>query len=636
MIRIVALALSLALAFGCSQSFAQTGSVLTQSQLNAIIGQPGCSQPSCLYPDNNANLITPFILRQGLLDVVATMFSSQAAGSLNVGVSAITNGNSTATQYGVLFDKHGALGDSNGDPSLSNGITGPSVVISGNAAPIPNIASIIGGGITAPLVLATADGGETIFYEASFGTNSNSTISQQKARGTAANPQPLLQGDVIGALEGIGWSSTGVLGGAPATAIMETRAIENFSPTTNGTGYFFFIQLGGTAYPTSAVSALQINAGGLGGVTIGGVGGNFYAPDAQDFGIGTVSLTGGVFVNANAASMQSGPSGTTFHTAQADSTANYTILDAFANAPAIIFRRADGTGASPSAVQSNDVLGVLGAYGYGASGYNSEPNANVSFFAAQNWTGSAQGTYLDLITTANGGIIRATALRAENDGGIVLAPATNPNPSFGLGSLGMTGALILDANASASLSGPTGTLVHISQADTLSNSLLLDAYANNANITLRRADTTAASPSAVQSGDQIGTYGAAGFNGSAYTSNRAAIAVIAAQNWTVGNNGTNLDVYTTPLNSSTNTISARHFPSGGIGIGESTADPGTGAILPANQAFASLTSCSSTIKGALANVTDSTTNTWGATITGSGGDQVLAYCDGSNWTVAAK
>jgi len=35
-------------------------------------------------------------------------------------------------------------------------------------------------------------------------------------------------------------------------------------------------------------------------------------------------------------------------------------------------------------------------------------------------------------------------------------------------------------------------------------------------------------------------------------------------------------------------------------------------------------------------VTDSTTNTWGGTITGGGADHVLAYCDGTNWTVAAK
>jgi hypothetical protein len=52
--------------------------------------------------------------------------------------------------------------------------------------------------------------------------------------------------------------------------------------------------------------------------------------------------------------------------------------------------------------------------------------------------------------------------------------------------------------------------------------------------------------------------------------------------------------------------------------------------------FASLPACSSSIEGARGAVSDSTTNTWGATVTGGGSNHILAYCDGTNWTVAAK
>jgi hypothetical protein len=52
--------------------------------------------------------------------------------------------------------------------------------------------------------------------------------------------------------------------------------------------------------------------------------------------------------------------------------------------------------------------------------------------------------------------------------------------------------------------------------------------------------------------------------------------------------------------------------------------------------FSTLPACASGYEGTLKSVSDSTTNTWGATITGSGSDHVLAYCDGTNWTVAAK
>ena len=53
-------------------------------------------------------------------------------------------------------------------------------------------------------------------------------------------------------------------------------------------------------------------------------------------------------------------------------------------------------------------------------------------------------------------------------------------------------------------------------------------------------------------------------------------------------------------------------------------------------AFSSLPSCGSATEGMLAGVSDSTTVTWGATITGGGANHVLGYCDGSHWTVAAK
>jgi hypothetical protein len=52
--------------------------------------------------------------------------------------------------------------------------------------------------------------------------------------------------------------------------------------------------------------------------------------------------------------------------------------------------------------------------------------------------------------------------------------------------------------------------------------------------------------------------------------------------------------------------------------------------------FSSLPVCSSTTEGSRGAVSDSTTNTWGSTVTGGGANHILAYCDGTNWTVAAK
>lgn len=52
--------------------------------------------------------------------------------------------------------------------------------------------------------------------------------------------------------------------------------------------------------------------------------------------------------------------------------------------------------------------------------------------------------------------------------------------------------------------------------------------------------------------------------------------------------------------------------------------------------FANLPPASAANEGMVAAVNDSTTNTWGATITGGGAFHVLAYSDGGQWTVIAK
>ncbi|HEY2675459.1 MAG TPA: hypothetical protein VGI65_00720 [Steroidobacteraceae bacterium] len=51
--------------------------------------------------------------------------------------------------------------------------------------------------------------------------------------------------------------------------------------------------------------------------------------------------------------------------------------------------------------------------------------------------------------------------------------------------------------------------------------------------------------------------------------------------------------------------------------------------------FSNLPAAAASYEGAVASITDSTTAVWGATITGGGGNHVLAYCDGTNWKVAA-
>ena len=54
------------------------------------------------------------------------------------------------------------------------------------------------------------------------------------------------------------------------------------------------------------------------------------------------------------------------------------------------------------------------------------------------------------------------------------------------------------------------------------------------------------------------------------------------------------------------------------------------------QLFANLPACTGGSEGSISAVIDATSNAWGSVIAGGGSNHVMAYCDGVQWTVAAK
>jgi hypothetical protein len=72
---------------------------------------------------------------------------------------------------------------------------------------------------------------------------------------------------------------------------------------------------------------------------------------------------------------------------------------------------------------------------------------------------------------------------------------------------------------------------------------------------------------------------------------------------------------------------------GNAALGNKTGTLKATYLLTVPQAFASLPSCVSGLEGQRASVNNSTTATYGATITGGGANHVPAYCNGTNWVV---
>lgn len=71
--------------------------------------------------------------------------------------------------------------------------------------------------------------------------------------------------------------------------------------------------------------------------------------------------------------------------------------------------------------------------------------------------------------------------------------------------------------------------------------------------------------------------------------------------------------------------------SAGLHIGS-----GPGQVQITVGAFSRLAACAAGTEGTMAPVNDSSTNTWGATVTGGGANHIIAYCDSANWTVMGK
>lgn len=89
-----------------------------------------------------------------------------------------------------------------------------------------------------------------------------------------------------------------------------------------------------------------------------------------------------------------------------------------------IFRAARGTKASPTAIQSGDILGGFGMRGYGATAFSGGARAAIYGIADENWTDSAQGAHIDFRTSAVGAASLVERLRITPGGDLGIATSS--------------------------------------------------------------------------------------------------------------------------------------------------------------------------------------------------------------------
>lgn len=184
-----------------------------------------------------------------------------------------------------------------------------------------------------------------------------------------------------------------------------------------------------TATFSSAVQSLSVSLTiDLSGTTVT----NFTSTGITDKATSTiVNLTAGniVGMGTSASALQGigSADGTVVQIANADTSRTRVLIDGYGGEANLSLRTALGTEAAPSALTVNTYLGSLGFWGYGASAYSTGGRASINALAAENWSATAQGTYLTFNTTPPGGTTTTEKMRLNGYGELGIG-TTSPNP----------------------------------------------------------------------------------------------------------------------------------------------------------------------------------------------------------------
>lgn len=188
------------------------------------------------------------------------------------------------------------------------------------------------------------------------------------------------------------------------------------------------------------LSDLNAGSGNL-AVTAGGTGQSTIAGVAKMF-------------NLNAAAAPTPATGSVLQLTGVDSAVARFEADSFAAISAFTARRANGTGASPTALASGDQIGAFNFHGYyvtGGPGYSSV-QASIAGLATQNWTSTAQGTKVTISTTPNSSTTLTTAVTIDQDQSVAMAGRATIATSIAIGGA-LIGGTALTVVGTANISG---------------------------------------------------------------------------------------------------------------------------------------------------------------------------------------
>lgn len=263
---------------------------------------------------------------------------------------------------------------------------------------------------------------------------SNPTLSVPPT-GTSGHTVPFLDGNntwsgtnAFAAISSSGITTPAiVLNGTTLNSVIGTGAVVlSASPTLTGT-----LQVPTIAGGSTASSVLTIQSTTSVGTTDAIVFQTATQTErarittAGRLGINTAVPQARLHVNANASTNPTNAGSHLLMITGADTVSQGIQLDCFGTGaiPQIIFRVARGTGASPSAVQSGDILFNEGMYGFDGTAY--QQATAVQGLANETFSTGHHGGHLLFYTTPAGGSI-TESMRINGSGGVGVGTTTDP------------------------------------------------------------------------------------------------------------------------------------------------------------------------------------------------------------------
>lgn len=216
---------------------------------------------------------------------------------------------------------------------------------------------------------------------------------------------------------------------------------------------------------------------------------------------------------------------------------------------------------APEALAANDRMFRIVGFGHDGTNWNTigQPRVMIRFSAAEDWTTTAQGTYIDFFVTEPGTLTARQPVRLAGHGPIFIGTRHIFTPNIAYETPFPADASMVHFLGQGSGVGQGATIRHLVAG-------AIPALATG------RANGTFAAPTALAANDIFASYVFTGHDGSGWTGSRAQIRAVATEDWEPGAHGSKLQFRVTRT-ATASVVTAAEVHADGLEVFDNGAEP---------------------------------------------------------------